>query len=106
MLGGKNRRVLRDPINCKDSVRTLDHRHSRLTIKCLWKGAKVSSREEGLPVSVHLPIDECVELLKRASLALRTLFHDGPSSVCSMKVIGQKYDNLLSSEISVLDMEP
>jgi hypothetical protein len=101
-LGGKNRRVLREPINFNDPVTTLDHRRGCLAINGVWKREKLMSGEVGVPMCVSLPLNECVDLLKRASFVQSTLFPDGTSSGTDVKLSWHK---LMSCDINLLDME-
>jgi hypothetical protein len=70
------------------------------------KGGKFTNGEEGIPISVPLPLHECVELLKRASFVRRTLFHDGNSRATGMELSWQECENLMSCDINAIDMEP
>lgn len=76
-LGGKNRRVLRDPIDISDPASIKEHMQ-HLGIECTWSRLDSSAEQssdmeidgDATPqsFSIQIPIEECVQILKRIAL--------------------------------------
>ena len=92
-LGGKNRRVLREPIDIIDPTTFSKNSSEKISLEFFWS-AKARNGDDDSDASgkslkqsmfeIHLPIQRCLELLKRASnvnfLEPEVISSDGVSS--------------------------
>jgi transformation/transcription domain-associated protein len=116
-LGGKNRQVLRDPIDICDPKLILNRINDEFSLECEWLSNSANAegvndtqmeidRLETKTFSIHLPLSRCVELLKRIAL-VQTLLDEGPvvdESSSSLRWMG--CEQLNSVNISNLDLLP
>jgi transformation/transcription domain-associated protein len=108
-LGGKNRRVLREPM--EDSVSTTSSSQNTLSMDCAWalvEGYTGKQEDDVSSFALEIPISQCVQVLKQTATSSSILSTEMEST--KKKSTEEEYTeeniNLWEADLSTLDLYP
>lgn len=108
-LGGKNRRVLRDPMEVQRCAPAFESLNGRLTMDFMWKQGQETIEDPDAGrgnLSIPVSLEKCLDLLKKASFIHATLSSDLATNTNVSSVRWNEWERIMSCDIEKVDMIP